>query len=359
MYYPQQRFISSMARVYREALLPDEAIGSVEVEEGQRVDIRDRVARGLVSGRHRIIHAADQLGLRNPDTLRDKLLVQPNRRFEEGAAIAGDNPERGNRVFAPADGLIVRLDKGRIIMQETPRVINLEAGVRGRVVQVRPGRGAVIEAAGAVVQGIWGNGQNLISTVRIEPPRGIANMSRESLETEYRGEIVVTNRPLTRAELEIAGIRNFGGIIAPSIDAAILDSVLDVSFAVLLTEGFGQMKMSNAAFSLFQEFDGRQGTLDAYLPRRFEPRRPEVIINRPPGEGDRLDSREEANNPLKTGMRVRIIREPYAGVTGRVVELPAQPVQIENGLRVRCARVELLAGEYVDVPLANVEFVGG
>jgi hypothetical protein len=358
MYYPQQRFISSMARVYREALLPDEAIGSVTVEEGQQVDIRERVARGLIPGRHRILPAADELGLSNPDDLRELLLVSVNRRFSKGAAIAGENPERGKRIFAPADGLIMRLDRGRIIMQETPAEVNLEAGVRGRVVQVRPGRGAVIEATGAVVQGIWGNGKNLISTIQMEPKRGIANMSRESLETEYRGEIIVTGKTLTRDELEVATIRNFGGIIAPGMDASLLDDVLKAPFAVLLTEGFGRMKMSNAAMSLFQEFDGRQGALDAYLPRRFEPRRPEVIINRPPGEGDRLDSREEAGNPLKTGMRVRISREPYAGVTGKVVDLPRQPVTIGNGLRVRCARVELMAGDYVDVPLTNIEFAG-
>ena len=51
-------------------------------------------------------------------------------------------------------------------------------------------------------------------------------------------------------------------------------------------------------------------------------------------------------------------RDPYQGVLGTVVELPYNPLLLDNGLCVKCAVVELMAGEYVHIPLANLELGG-
>ena len=54
---------------------------------------------------------------------------------------------------------------------------------------------------------------------------------------------------------------------------------------------------------------------------------------------------------------MRLIRVPYFGAIGTVVELPHEPVQIESGASVRVLRAELADGRKVVVPRANVELI--
>jgi hypothetical protein len=92
--------------------------------------------------------------------------------------------------------------------------------------------------------------------------------------------VVVTRRPLRRRGLEIVREQSIGGIIAPSMDADLRDQAPRRCELILLTEGFGSARMSNLVYSLLSEFDRKQVTLDAYMPTRWDTRRPEVIIQR-------------------------------------------------------------------------------
>jgi hypothetical protein len=359
-YFPEQRFVTNRATVNREVLLPEGAIGSVLVERGQNVEITDTVVRGLIPDRYIIIDAAQQLGLsaRDYEKLGDELLLVKRRTpITADEPIAGRNRERGRRVLAPVSGLVVSVDveQGRIIMQELPDFIDLKAGVRGRVVRVYEGRGVAIETAGALVQGVWGNGRTRTATMRLEPEEGVHALEANELQIEFKNEVVVTLRPIDADILQLADVRQFAGIVAPSMDAALIDTVLEKPYAVILTEGFGQINMSNSVSQTIREFDGFQVAMDAYLPQRLEPRVPELVINRlfeadPPRPNDRMT--------LRSGMRVRITRAPYTGLVGRVIEQPERPIALENSLRLPCALVEIMLGERVYVPLANLELAG-
>ncbi len=57
------------------------------------------------------------------------------------------------------------------------------------------------------------------------------------------------------------------------------------------------------------------------------------------------------------GSRVRIIREPYFGGLGKVVDLPAELEAIETEAKVRILVVELDDGTRVRLPRANVEMI--
>jgi hypothetical protein len=63
---------------------------------------------------------------------------------------------------------------------------------------------------------------------------------------------------------------------------------------------------------------------------------------------------------LRVGGRVRIIRVPYFGLQGEIVELPKEPKAIATGALARVALVRLVdsLGETVLVPRANLEVVG-
>jgi len=354
MYYPDQRSLAPYTTIRREVKLPDEAAGVVRANDGQRVDIRDVVVNGVISNGYLIIEAAHELGLKSAEALDDLLRVNVRDVVQEGQVLAGKNPKRGKRVIAPTRGIIAQIRDGRIILQKPPQLVDLEAGVRGRISSIMDGRGVVIESVGARVQGVWGNGRTTIATMQISPEGDLKQLRDSSLlETRYGGSVILTRQPLTLAGLQIVAEQNLAGVIAPSMAAALRTAALDQRAAIMLTGGFGDMRMTAATFNLLSEFDERQITVDADTPGRWEVRMPEVVVN--VGKRDERPSRPNPMLVMRTGMIVRMLRDPYAGQTGNILDLPKSPVLLDNGLRVPCAEVELVAGERLFVPLANLE----
>lgn len=357
MSYPNHRYCHPLMKIKRNVRFPEDASGVLSALVGQEVDIRNKIGRGIVPSQHYIIEANKELGIRDGASLKNYLLIKDNRSvIKAGTPIAGKDAQRGRRVFAPADGLIVYVGEGRIIFQAVPEVIELEAGVRGTISEVYNGRSVTIETTGAFLQGVWGNGKNIISTLRLEPPKGVETMSPEALDSTYRNEIVVSSRPLTAKALDIAESRNFGAMIAPSAPFELIDRLLSVEFAVMLTEGFGDYRMNGVAQELLKEFESYQATLDAHFTRRWDTRRPELVINRTGAENTPAF---DASIRFRKGQLVRIARDPYMGISAKIVELPKTPILLDNGLRVLCGMVELnTTGDIVPVPLANLEFFG-
>jgi hypothetical protein len=355
-HYADQRIISEMTTIRREVLLPEEAIGQVRVLQGQRVDIRDSVARGIIPARHVIIEAAEELRLRKKDDLSRKMLKRVGARVKEGEPIAGDDPKRGRRVMAPVRGLIVHVGEGRIIMQSMPRLINLEAGVRGRVIELYP-RGVAIEAVGTLIQGVWGNGRSTIATLRIVPRKGgMEGLPKDTLEAGYRNEVVLSPEMLSSNHLKIAQARQFAGLIVPSMPAALVAEALASDVAIMVTEGFGKHRMPDDMVTLFEECQGYQVTLDAFTPRRNVSRRPEAVVNRP--RRDDLPATPDPRLPLRPGVRVRVSRAPHKGVLGRILSTPSDLHILPNGLRIPCAEVELAGGEIAWLPASDLELTG-
>lgn len=355
-YYPKQSITSALARIKRTVRLPDAASGGVIILEGQAVDIRDRVARGVLPSRVLILDAAHELRLNDPKTLKNFLLVKERQAVQEKDPIAGKDAKRGRRVFAPANGYVAGIDNGRILFALMPERIELDAGVRGTVTEVNNDREVIIEARGALVQGAWGSGKNFIAIMRYEPVGGILRISRDALDTAYKNEIVVTAQPITEEVLDLAEIRTFGAIVAPSMSAALVERVLAGTVGVFLTEGFGAVRMNPSTQKLLKEFDGYQVTLDAHLPARLDARRPELVINRSGTD----DLREFSPfKRLARGDIVRVCCAPYLGILAKVLDVPRQPQPLPNGLLVPCAKVELSHnGNEVLIPQQSLEWIG-
>jgi hypothetical protein len=357
-HYPEQRFSVRQAIIRRQVLLPDNAVGAVTVIEGKRVDVHDVVAQGVMPSAYRILDLKRFFNTRRVEEAESLMLVSIGDVVDQAQVLAGKSPSRGRRLFSPAKGIVAQLHNGRLFLQEMPRIVDLEAGVRGRVSQVFPGRGVMIETTGAQIQGMWGNDQRIIATLRSEPEEGIEHIYTDQLDMRYVGAIVVTRRPITSLTLDVMEEQNFGGIIAPSMDYALHDRALRVDGAIFLLDGFGTAQMSRSTANFFNEFEGQQITLDAHRPTTRENRRPEIVVNIPSNRVNESVLRANILLTLRPGMQVRIMSEPYFGQTGRVVDLPKNPVIMDNGLRIFSAQLELGGGEKVFVPLANLEFTG-
>lgn len=353
LFYPDQRHMLELTTIRRERLLPEAAVGGVEVSEGSLVNLRDVVASGTIPSRYVIVEAADFFKLKQAADLDDLLQVETGSTVDEFSPLA---VRKNRQLLSPVTGVVAHIGDGRIIIQETPQEIPLEAGLEGQVLSLVQDRGVVIETSGGLLQGVWGNNRRTIGVLRLEPEAGLETIEGDQLNVEFRGAIVVTRRPLRETGLLVMEDQGFSGIIAPSMDASLIERALMADGAVLLTEGFGNIRMSNAVFNMLNNFTGRQATLDAFLPNRWEARRPEVIINVP-----RSGARPQRPNPdltLQVGTQVRLTRPPNAGQVGKVVNLPKTPYLLDNGLRVRCAQVELVTGERMMVPLVNLEVFG-
>lgn len=361
--FPEQRHLLPLSVIRRERLLPEGTIGEVEAREGDRADLRDIVAHGRRPARFVIIEAAHFFGLKNvdkkPDALRRLLMVEKGTVVEAGQVIAGKSAGRGKRLFSPVNGTVAAIDieDGRIILQEASEPVELQAGLMGQVIAVREERGVVIETTGAVLQGVWGNNKLMIGTLREAPESGIDALRSDGIDMTYRGAIVITRRPITAQTLRVAAERSMAGVVAPSMPVNLIPAALEVSQAVLLTEGFGALRMSSTITSFLQSLLDKQATLDAYQAETGYARRPELVVNLTARGGLRVQT-PMLDIPLQTGMNVRLTRGPYAGSVGQVVHLPKTPYLLENGLRVPCAQVQISTSESAFVPVANLEIFG-
>ena len=356
-YYPEQRHMLAKTTIRRERLLPDNSKGEVIVNSGARVSLEQTVARGATPSPYTLIDAGRYFNLKNFDALFDLLDVRVGEQVMVDDVLASKPGRRGKKLLSPISGTVIEIAQGRIVLQELSPTIELEAGLNGNVVSVRKGRGVVIEAYGAVLQGVWGNGRRAIAVVRIEPGAGLENIYGDVIDTQYRGQIVVTRRSLKRVSFQVIEDQAFSGVIAPSMEPDLIETALKCRAAILLTEGFGSQKMSNTVSTFLDEVEGRQGTLDAVLPAPLETRRPEIILNVPIEPGDR-PSAPNVNAILQIGREVRLTRGDSAGMIGRIISLPKDPVSLDNGLHVPGAEVELVTGGKVTVPLANIESSG-
>lgn len=357
-HYPEQRFSVRQAIIRREVLLPENAVGAVTVVEGKRVDIHDVVAQGVLPSAYRILDLKRFFNTSKVQEAESLLLVSVGEVVDEAQVLAGKNATRGRRLFAPVKGIVAQVHDGRLFLQEMPKIIDLEAGVRGRVSQIIPGRGVLIETTAAQIQGAWGNDRRIIASLRSEPEEGVEHIYSDQLNMKYVGAIIVTRRPITRLTLDVMEDQNFAGIIAPSMDYSLRERALNASGAVLLLDGFGDIRMSRSVASFLGEFEGQQVTMDALQPSGWENRHPEIIVNIPSNRVNESVLRANILLTLRTGMQVRITSEPFVGQVARVVDLPKNPVSLDNGLRIFSAQLELAGGEKVFVPLANLEFTG-
>jgi hypothetical protein len=357
IYYPEQRHLLGRTTIRRERNLPDNMTGEVLVGSGSRVGLRDVVARGAAPTDYVLVEAARFFNLRDYDKLFDLLEVRIGEEVTEGDVLAARSGRRGKRLTAPVSGEIVDIAQGLIVLREYAPQIELEAGVNGAVVGVRKGHGVIVEAYGAVLQGVWGNGRRAIGTIHLEPSAGMENIYGSMVDTQFRGAILISRRSLRAVSFQVIEDQGFNAVIAPSMEPDVIELALKSDAAILLTEGFGSQRMSNAIAQFAEAVDGRQATVDAVLPSMLETRTPEVLISVPLNPGERPPLPNQLT-PLRIDREVRLIGGASAGMVGHVIDLPKEPVLLDNGLRVPCAEVELVTGERMSVPLANIEVSG-
>lgn len=362
--------ISARTTVRRERRLPIR--GQVLVRVGETVGPQDVVARTELPGNVQAVNLTSRLGVEPAEA--PQSLTRPLgadvRRDEEVAAARGLFGLGRRSVLSPCDGVLesVSAVTGQLMVREPPVPVEVNAYVRGQVVAELPGEGVVVEARGALLQGIFGVGGETWGALAMAAEAPDADLAPGRLRAEHRGHVVVGGAYASLEALARARELGVSAVVVGGMDDLVLRQLLgrelgvaitggeDLGLTVVLTEGFGRIAMSDRAWALLSARAGRLASVSGATQIRAGVVRPEILV--PETDGGAGAAAGEADPGLAVDALVRVVRAPGFGRIGRVVELPAEPRRLETESLVRVVMVVFPGhGVPVILPRANVEVI--
>ena len=357
----------SLVRKFRQ--LPIE--GDVLVEEGSDVASSDIVARAALPGDVATINMVNHLGVQTSDVPRF-MVKNEGDTVSAGEVIAETRPFIKwfrTVVKSPIDGSIETISKitGQLILRTPPKPVEVSAYIDGKVVEVHPGQGVVVEAHGAFVQGILGVGGEVNGEIVIACDTPDAILSPDNITSDFAGKIVVAGSLVKRDVFDAAAKAGVAALVCGGFHDSDLRDLLgydlgvaitgheNISPILIITEGFGDIAMADATFRLLKAHAGKIASANGATQIRAGVLRPEIII--PSIAASSGSDGKAGAGGLTIGSPVRIIRAPGFGRIGKVHELPPEAERVESEAKVRVARIEFPDGSVVTVPRSNVEAI--
>jgi hypothetical protein len=355
VYYPPLTRVIPLTTIRRERVLPLE--GQVLVNVGARVEATSIIARAEVPGHYHILDVAQALGV-TPEAADSHIRPRPGQRVKAGQAVAGRRTALGllPRVLrAPRSGVVAAVGGGRILFESAGEPVQISAYLPGRVVDIVPEFGAVIEAVGALVQGVWGIGGESFGVLKVLAEQPDQPLQAKSIDISCRGTVVVGGSTLDKELFQPALEYQVRGIIIGALDPALIEMAEQMPFPIVATEGLGAAPMAHPIFQLLRTHEGREAVISGRTQPRWGAVRPEIVVLLPSGSAPLPPP---PDRPLKVGVRVRVTRGAMMGAVGIVQNLPAQPMLIEAGVRLWGAVVAFGDGEEKPIPVYNLELLG-
>lgn len=352
-----QTRILPLARIRRERVLKTR--GQVLVAMGARVGALDVVARADTLGHVRPVPLARYL--RVPElSVAQYMRKQPGEEIQSRDIIASKPELFGTlqRVYrAPGAGRIAALNGSWLTLDLAETPFELKALYRGSVVNVMPHLGIVVEAVGAVVQGLWGSGGEGYGVLKkmVDAPSAI--LSEDKIDVVSRGAIVLAGAGVTEEGIRRAARERVSGLIVGGLAPRFRELVASLMLPTLVTDGFGECAISAPIWELLASHDGEEASIStspAGAGRTAA--RPEVFIPimAPGGSGAALPP---PTLMAEVGARVRVIVASRCAGIGKIVETSKAPRTLESGASAWGAEVELSTGERVFVPWENLELI--
>jgi len=365
--------VTPRTRIRKHRRLPLE--GDVLVSVGDAVTRDQVVARADLPGNVTTLNLVNRLGC-SAEELPDFMLKQEGDPIEIEEPIAETRPLIKwfkTTVNAPISGTIESISRvtGQVLMREPPNPVELRAYVNGTIVDVIAGQGVDLETEGAYIQGIFGVGGESGGPLRILTDTPSEDFEPRQITAQHQNEVIVVGGRLSidtiRAAQSVGASAIIGGCIRDSDLRELLGHDLGVAItgqedlgpAVVITEGFGQIRMADRTFGLLKTLAGQDASVSGATQIRAGVLRPEIIV---PKSGDSLapgdqGETDESSEGMKAGDPLRVIRAPHFGRIGRVSDLIPELRRVESGAFVRVLEVAFDDSERAVVPRANVELI--
>ncbi|MEO6462074.1 MAG: hypothetical protein ABIP29_03275 [Candidatus Eisenbacteria bacterium] len=360
--------VTERAIVRRERRLPLK--GDVLVAQGEVVSARTVVARTLLPGNVQTVNLASALGV-EPAEVAAKLLKPLGTEVAAGETIAETKALFGlmkSTAKAPASGVLESVSDvtGQLILREPPIPVEIDAFLAGTVVEVMPAEGVIIESPAAFVQGIFGIGGEVHGALVTVVAGPDDELTADRLTAAHAGKVVVGGSYVNHAVLKEAIRLGVMAVIVGGFDDRDLRDLLgyDLGVAItgqetlgltlVLTEGFGRIRMAERTFNLLQKLEGREAAVSGATQIRAGVMRPEIVV---PLSETGSQAGETSAGGMDIGSLLRCIRGEHFGKIGRIVALPAPLTELASGSHARVLEAELDGVGRVVLPRANVELI--
>jgi hypothetical protein len=365
---------SAMARIERRL----QNAGEVLVRMGQRVEPEEIVARAFLPGTPQIVNLARTLTIA-PSMVERAMIREVGNKVAQGEVLARSSAIGGRTCLAPVSGVIAAVDNqtGYVTISPDPVAYELQATVRGLVMEVIPNQGVRIETPAAQVYGVFGFGQERSGVLRLLVTDPSEPIRPEMVDARSAYAIIIGGSGITAAALRRAVQEQVRGVIVGAVDEAELRAFLgwasieswrtgngawqlpaaapEQSFdlTLVVTEGFGTQPMSLPLFELLAQHDRQEALVEGVTRLRAPMRRPRVVI---PLSSRTAGIQLEPPRPaLRPGASVRLLDSAHLGQIGQVRTVSSAPRRLPS--RVRAAAVEMLLedGTLLLLPRTDVE----
>jgi hypothetical protein len=346
--------------------------GTVVVENGTTVQPDDIVAKTDLPGNVQMVNVANQLNI-DADDVNDAMTVKVGSEVRKDDMIAETKGLFGmfkSNVTAPVDGTIEIISDttGQVVIREAPIPVEIDAYMSGRIKEVIPEEGVVIESEGVFIQGIFGIGGESRGDLAVIVKDREEEITEELITSKLAGKIVVGGSFISLKAYKKAIQMKVAGVVVGGFNYFDLEDILgytlgvaitgseDLVTSLILTEGYGKIRMGSQTFDLLKEHHGKFTSVNGATQIRAGVIRPEIVI---PLSGDELKGDHKdahASEGIQAGSLVRVIRAPYFGRMGKVVDLPSELRKMESETMVRVAIIKI-DGENIEIPRANLEMV--
>jgi hypothetical protein len=349
--------------------------GDVRVEIGARVNADSVIAETFLDGDVFPVKAASVMGVQ-PAELPALMVKQIGDAVNVGDVIAQSKGIFGmmrTQAKATAAGVIENISgsTGMVLLRGPKTPIQVRAFVDGIVTEVLPREGAVVETPAAFIQGIFGVGGERWGPLFAASSDPASDLSAKQITAAQKGAVLFASGRMTAEAIAAARANEVAALVCGGIDDADLRNVLghdlgvavtgneQIGITLIVTEGFGSIRMARKTFDLLGSLVGRQASVNGATQIRAGVIRPEITVPLADAAGQSTASRGATTGLLQLGTPVRVIRDPYFGLVGTVSRLPDKPATLASGSLARVLEVQLEHGACVTVPRANVELIEG
>lgn len=347
--------------------------GEILVSKGAKVTAEQVVARTNLPGNVQTVNVAGLLGLL-PDETEEAMLKKVGDNVAKDEVMAQSKGLFGlfkSRVCCPINGEVESISKitGQVICREPPIPVEVIAYIDGEVIDTLKNEGVIIETKGSFIQGIFGIGGETIGTLDMAVDSPDVVLTAEEINSSFKDKIIIGGSMVTIDALTKARSVGVKGVVIGGIEDQDLKKFMgydigvaitgseNVGLTLIATEGFGKLSMAERTFTLLKSLRGKKSSINGATQIRAGVMRPEVIVPSEVKEPRKKTKSISGGTGLEVGMAVRIIREPYFGLIGKVVNLPVELSHVETESKVRVLEVELANQQKVTLPRANVEII--
>jgi hypothetical protein len=364
----------AMARIERRLPNP----GEVLVRMGQRVEPEEVVARAYLPSTPQIVNLARALMIA-PALVERAMRREVGNKVAQGEVLARSSRIGGRTCLAPVSGVIAAVDTetGYVTISPDPVAYELQATVRGLVMEVIPNQGVRIETPAAQVYGAFGFGHERSGVLRLLVTDPSEPIRPEMVDARSAYAIIIGGSGITAAALRRAVQEQVRGVIVGSVDEAEVRAFLNMpsvggwrtgsgswqfpapppgqtyDLTLVVTEGFGSRPMSSPLFELLAQHDRQEALIEGITRLRGPMQRPRVVI---PLSSRTVGIQLEPPRPaLRPGASVRLLDDEHLGQVGQARVVAPAPRRLPSRVRAVAVEVQLEDGGSLLMPRTDVE----